>query len=519
MEARGVASAVERAARRAPHLRLGDLIAGVSVALVLVPQSLAYAQLAGLPPYRGLYAAAVAPIAAAFFASSRYLQPGPTAVTSLLTFGALAPLAHVDSRRFVQLALLLAVLVGLVRILVGLLRAGVVAYLMSHSVLAGFVPAAAIVIVGSQLPIALGASTHGADSVRKVAGALAHPDRWHWHAIVLSLIVAAVLLVGRRLHPLFPSILVAIAIAIVYGALTGTSESTHGHGAGFPPFSLALPWGSSGSLLLPAAVIALVGFAEAGSIARTFAAQDRASWNPSREFVAQGASNVAAGAFGGMPVGASFSRSSLNRIAGAETQGSSVVAGLLVLALLPAVGFLSRLPQAALAAIVIVSVVPLARGRDLRALFRYSRIQFAAALATFAATIAFAPHVERGVLVGIGAALAIHLWKELDVDIRSWSEGDVVRLQPLGVLWFASAHRMDGELLRLLEEHPGARRVVVDMHGLGRTDITGALALRSLLLDAEAAGLDVAVEGVHPHSRPFVARVLGRWIVDGATAP
>jgi SulP family sulfate permease len=219
-----------------------------------------------------------------------------------------------------------------------------------------------------------------------------------------------------------------------------------------------------------------------------------------------------------MPVGASFSRSSLNRIAGAETQGSSVVAGLLVLALLPAVGLLSRLPQSALAAIVIVSVLPLARARDLRRLLSYSRIQFAAAAATFAATIAFAPHVERGVLVGIGAALAIHLWKELDVDVRSRSEGDVVHLQPLGVLWFASAHRIDGELLRLLEEHPGARRVVVDMHGLGRTDITGALALRSLLLDAEAAGLEVAVEGVHPHSRPFVARVLGRWIVDDATA-
>src|ERR671938_1752040 len=290
-------------------------------------------------------------------------------------------------------------------------------------------------------------------------------------------------------------------------------SSTNAHG-GFPPFSLSLPWGSTPHLLLPALVIALVGFAEAGSIARTFAAQDRVSWNPSREFVAQGASNVAAGVFGGMPVGASFSRSSLNRLAGAETQASSVVAGLLVLALLPAVGFLSRLPQAALAAIVIVSVVPLARAADLRRLLAYSRIQFAAAAATFAATIAFAPHVERGVLVGIGAALAIHLWKELDVDIRSRGEGDVVYLQPLGVLWFASAHKMDGELLRLLREHPNARRVVVDMRGLGRTDITGALALRGLLLDAEAAGLEVCVEGVHPRVRPFVARVLGPWMND-----
>ena len=510
--ARRLTTAREWIPRRLPQLRLGDVIAGGSVALVLVPQSLAYAQLAGLPPYRGLYAAAVAPIAAAFFASSAYLQPGPTAVTSLLTFGALAPIAHVGSHRFVELALLLAVLVGIVRIVVGLLHAGVLAYLMSHSVLAGFVPAAAIVIVGSQLPIALGASTRGADSARKFGEAVAHPDRWHWQAIVLSLVVAAVLFLGRRLHPLFPSVLAAVAVAIGYGAVVDVGAHAGGGGAGFPPLSLALPWGSTPSLLLPAAVIALVGFAEAGSIARTFAAQDRVSWNPSREFIAQGASNVAAGSFGGMPVGASFSRSSLNRLAGAETPVSAVVAGAVVLALLPAVGFLSRLPQAALAAIVIFSVASLVRVRELRELVRYSRIQFAAAAATFVATIAFAPHVERGVIVGVAAAFAIHLWKELDVDIRSRGEGDVVYLQPLGVLWFASAHRIDGELLRLLREHPDARRVVVDMRGLGRTDITGALALRGLLLDAEAAGLDVRVEGVHPRVRPFVARVLGRWM-------
>ena len=509
-------AARERVTQRLPHLRAGDVVAGASVALVLLPQSLAYAQLAGLPAYRGLYAAAVAPIAAAFFASSAYLQPGPTAVTSLLTFGALTPLAHVEGHRFVELALLLAVLVGAVRIVVGLVRAGVVAYLMSHSVLAGFVPAAAIVIIGSQLPLALGTSAHSASSFREAASPLVHPDRWRWETIVLSLVVAAVLLVGRRLHPLFPAVLVAVALAIGYGAVVDAGAHAGGGGAGFPPLSFSLPWGSTPHLVLPALVIALVGFAEAGSIARMFAAQDRTSWNASREFVAQGAANVAAGFFGGMPVGASFTRSSLNRLAGAETAVSAVVAGLIVLALLPAVGFLSHLPQAALAVIVIVSVAPLVRIRDLRALLGYSRIQFAAAAATFVATIAFAPHVERGVIVGVVAAFAIHVWKEFDVDIRSRSEGDVVYLQPLGVLWFASAHRIDGELLRLLRDHPHARRVVVDMRGLGRTDITGALALRGLLLDAEAAGLEVRVEGVHPRVRPFVARVLGPWMEDGA---
>ena len=495
--------------------RTGDLVAGASVALVLAPQSLAYAQLAGLPPARGLYAAAVAPIAAAPFASSAYLQPGPTAVTALLTFGALTPLAEPGSHRYVELALLLALVVGAMRVAVGLLRAGIVAYLMSHSVLAGFVPAAAVVIVASQVPVALGTTTHGANALRELGSALGHPDRWRWQSIVLSLLVAAVLLLGRRLHPLFPSVLAAVGVAIAYRAWIDSG----GHvvslsNVHLPPFSLGLPWGSTASLLLPAAIIALVGFVEAASIARTFAAQDRHLWDPSREFVAQGAANLAAGAFGGMPVGASFSRSSLNRLAGAVSSFSAVVAGVGVLVLLPLAGLLSRLPQAALATIVIVSVAPLLRAAELRELRRYSTIQLVAALATFAATLALSPHVERGVLVGIGAAIAIHLWRELDVDIRSWSEGDVVHLQPLGVLWFASAHRIDGELLRLLREHPDARRVVVHMGGLGRTDITGALALRGLLLDAVAAGLEVRVEGVQPRSRPLVARVLGPWLAD-----
>jgi len=501
-------SALRRAVNR---VRLSDVIAGSSVALVLVPQSLAYAQLAGLPPYRGLYAAAVAPIAAALFSSSPYLQPGPTAVTALLTFGALAPIAAVGGKRYVELALLLAVIVGVIRILVGLLRLGVVAYLMSHSVLAGFVPAAAIVIIASQLPVALGTATHGTNALTEVWTALAHPGRWSWAAIVLSLLITALLLLGRRLHPLFPSVLVAVVLGIVYASLVGvpTLSSAPVH---FPPLSFKLPWGSTWSLLVPGVVIAFVGFAEAASLARTFAAQDRRAWNPNREWIAQGAANVASGAFGGPPVGASFSRSSLNRIAGAETAFSAVVAGVIVLLLLPAAPVLTHLPNAALATIVIVSVAPLINVRPLLELLRYSRIQFGAAAATFASTLALSPHVERGVLVGVVLAIAIHLWKELDVDIRSWGEGDVVHLQPLGVLWFGSAHRIDGELLRLLREHPDARRVVVHMGGLGRTDISGALALRNLLLDAEAAGLSVRVEGVHPRSRPFVSRVLGPWL-------
>jgi sulfate permease, SulP family len=150
-----------RRRQAAKVLTLQDLVAGLSVALLLIPQSLAYAQLAGMPGYRGLFAAAIPPLVAAPIASSPYLQPGPTAVTALLTYSALSPLAPIGSAKYVELGLLLALMVGVIRIAVGLARAGVVAYLMSQPLLLGFVPAAAMIIVASQLPVALGVSTHG----------------------------------------------------------------------------------------------------------------------------------------------------------------------------------------------------------------------------------------------------------------------------------------------------------------------------------------------------------------------
>jgi MFS superfamily sulfate permease-like transporter len=154
--------------RRVP---LGDVVAGLSVAVVLVPQSIAYAQLAGFPASRGLFAAAIPPLVAAPFASSPYLQPGPTAITALLTFSALTPLAEIGSAHYVELGLLLALLVGLIRVAVGVLRAGVLADLLSQPLLDGFVPAAAILIVCSQLPIAVGVDVHGRNNLYGATGA------------------------------------------------------------------------------------------------------------------------------------------------------------------------------------------------------------------------------------------------------------------------------------------------------------------------------------------------------------
>ena len=485
-------------------------MAGVSVAVVLVPQSLAYAQLAGFPAYRGLYAASVPPLAAAPFASSPYLQPGPTAISALLTYGALAPLAPLGSGHYIELGLLLALLVGIVRVAVGLLRAGVLAYLLSQPLLVGFVPAAAILIVASQLPLALGVRAHGHHELYRAAWALGHVGDWRADAVLIALLVAALLVLGRRVHPLFPGVLVAVVAAIVYSKLANYAGATLGtiH-AGLPPLTRSLRFADLPRLIVPALVIALLGFAEASSIARTYAALERKRWDADREFVSQGVANLAAGVFGGFPVGASFSRSALNRLAGARTTMSGLVTGLAVFAFLPLGFVLAPLPQSVLAATVIVAVVPLIRLDQIAEIARLSRPQFTITASAFVLTLVLAPHVEWAILAAIGVSVAIHLWRELRLDLKDAASGDRLELIPEGVLWFGTARVLEDRFVELLARHPESHRLVVRLDRLGRIDLSGALALKKVIDDARGAGLEVTVEGSPAHAARILRRVLG----------
>jgi sulfate permease, SulP family len=477
---------------------------------VLVPQSLAYAQLAGFPAYRGLFAASIPPLVAAPFASSPYLQPGPTAVTALLTYGALSPLAPIGSAHYIELGLLLALLVGAIRVAVGFLRAGVLAYLMSQPLLIGFVPGAAILIVASQLPVALGASTHGHNELYRAGWALVHAGDWRVEAILIAAGTSAVLILGRRVHALFPGVLLAVVAAILFSKITGYTGPTLGHvHAGLPPLTRSLPLSSLGSLVVPAFVIALLGFAEASSIARTYAALERKRWDANREFVSQGVANLAAGVFGGFPVGASFSRSALNRLAGARTNMSGLVTGLAVFAFLPFGFLLGPLPTSVLAATVIVAVVPLIRLDRIVEVARLSWPQLTITLTAFVLTLALAPHVEWAIVAAIGLSVAVHLWRELRLDVAASSSGDRLELIPEGVLWFGTARSLEDRLLELLAQHPEASRLVVRLDRLGRIDLTGALALKTLIADARGAGLEVTVEGSPAHAARILRRVLG----------
>jgi SulP family sulfate permease len=493
-----------RNVRQPPEHRFSgrDVVAGLSVAVILIPQSMAYATLAGVPSHYGLYAGALPAIVAALFASSPYLQTGPVATTSLLTFGALVPIAPVGSPEYVKLAALLALVVGGVRVLVGALRIGWLSYLMSRPLLTGFMSGAAILIFASQLPAALGATDRGPGVLSAALAALSHPAAWDPAAVVLAAATVALIVGGRKLHPLFPGVLFAVVGGTLFSIAAGYEGVTVGAiPAGLPPFSLDLPWTRVPSLVLPGIVIALVGFSEAASISRTFASEDRERWNADREFLSQGAANLASGLSGGFPVGGSFARSALARVTHASSRWAGLVAGVGVLAFLPFSGVLSPLPRAVLSGIVIAAVWSLFRPRELLALWSLSKPQALVGWLTFGLTILLAPHVDHAVLLGILTAGAVHLWREVQLDVTTRREGDLLHVEPRGVLWFGSVPTLEDDLLDHLARERGVARIVIHCQGLGRIDLTGAWTLVEMLEEVRGAGIPITVAGIPEHAR------------------
>jgi SulP family sulfate permease len=271
-------------------------------------------------------------------------------------------------------------------------------------------------------------------------------------------------------------------------------------------------------LLVPGLVIALVGFAEAASIARMFAVRDRQHWKPDRDFMSQGAANLAAAVSGGIPVGGSFSRSSLGRMLGAKTARSGAITGLTVLLFLPFASVLAPLPSAVLSALVISAVIPLVRFRPIFGMWSLSKLQLLVAGSTLLFTIALSPRVDQAVVLGILVAVGVHLWREFDLDVVSWTEGDALHVRPEGVLWFGSAEMLQQQVLDLIADHRGASILVLHMERVGRVDMTASLELETLIERAREAGLEADVRAAHPATARALHRVLSQPRADSPPA-
>lgn len=495
---------------RIPTPTAGDIIAGISVALVLIPQSLAYAEIAGVPPHVGLFAAALPPLIAAPFMSSPYLQTGPVALTSLLTFGALSGLEATGTAEYVKLASILALIVGITRLLLGLLKMGTVAYLMSQPVVQGFTTAAAILIVSSQLPSMFDTSPDVDGVLQRAWWTLSHPGEWEPAAIALTIATIVVVLGSRSLHKLFPGVLIVVVAATVWSSATDYTGDTIGELPGdFVSLSLDLPFSEWTNLIVPGVIIALVGFAEPASISRTFATLDRIPWSANRELISSGVANLTSGLSGAFPVGGSFSRSSLNRFAGATSNWSGAITGAVVLAALPLVSNLEPLPRAVLGAIVFTAVFRLIQPIPILRMWRESAPQAAIATGTLVATLLTSPNVERGVLIGVALSIAFHLYREMRTQHIVEVDGSTLVLRPSGVVWFASTPALEDAVRSAVLDHPEATLLRVDLSQCGRLDYSGASTLADVITDLDDQGLATEVVGIPLHAQRSMSVFLG----------
>lgn len=418
--------------RRYNRAALGnDLIAAVIVTIMLIPQSLAYALLAGLPPEAGIYASIAPILLYAIFGTSRALAVGPVAVVSLMTAAAVGEVAAQGTAGYGVAALTLALMSGVFLVLLGILRLGFIANLLSHPVMAGFITASGILIATSQLKHILGVQAGGQTLPQMLAALWAHLDQISVVTLVIGVMATAFLFwVRKGLKPLLrrlgtPPLLADILTkAGPIAAVVLTTLAVWAFGlaemgvkiVGSVPQSLSpltmpnLSPDLIGSLLVPAILISVIGFVESISVAQTLAAKKRQRIDPDQELIGLGAANIGAAFTGGYPVTGGFARSVVNFDAGAETPaaGAFTAIGLAIaaVALTPLVYFL---PNATLAATIVVAVLGLVDLSILKKTWAYSRADFSAVVATIVVTLVVG--VEAGVASGVVLSVLLHLYK------------------------------------------------------------------------------------------------------------
>lgn len=485
-----------------PNARLmrGEMVAGLTVSLIIVPQSVAYAALAGMPLVTGIYASFLPSLVAVLWSASPRLSVGPTALSSLLVMASLTGLADSGSTQWVALAVWLAIISGVMQLVLGIGRFGWILNLVSAPVLAGFTQAATVLIVLSQLPPLVGMQggwTGFWDAPKLDAAACA-----------FGLGSLALLVLGKRLAPRVPTVMIAVIGAGALSYLSGYS-SAGGAVIGSLPSGLpslywpgALPWGTLGALVVPAMVITLVSFLETASSAKVESQLERKPWNDNQDLIAQGLAKIASGVTGSFPTSSSFSRSAINLYAGAKTGWATVVTVAMVLAVLlwltPA---LYHVPSAVLAAVVVAAVGSLFKPAAFTRLWRVLPMEAATMGVTFMVTLLTAPRIYWGVLSGVMLSLITFLHQRLHpriIEVGMHPDGSLRdrhlwNLPPLSenlyalrmdaALDFAAASSFERNVSDYLTKHPETRHVCLFAQSINRIDATGVEVFSALRMD------------------------------------
>jgi len=488
------------------------------VTIMLIPQSLAYALLAGLPAEAGLYASIVPILLYTVFGTSNALAVGPVAVVSLMTAAALSNIVEQGTMGYAVAALSLAGLSGVMLLAMGLFRLGFVANFLSHPVIAGFITASGIIIAASQLKHILGIDAHGHNLLDLVVSLFSHLSQVNWITAVIGVLATGFLFwVRKGLKPLLTRlglgagltgvlvktgpVVVVVATTLAVWGLGLADKGVQVVGAvpqSLPPFTLpSLSPDLLGQLLLPAFLISVIGFVESISVAQTLAAKKRQRIDPDQELIGLGAANVGASLTGGFPVTGGFSRSVVNFDAGAATPaaGAFTAVGLAIaaLALTPLIYFL---PKATLAATIIVAVLSLVDFSILKRSWEYSKADFAAVLATILITLTTG--VEAGVSAGVGLSILLHLYKSSKPHIAEVgqvpgtehyrnilrhdviTDPTVVTLRVDESLYFANARFLEDKIQSRVAGDTGIRHVILQCSAINEIDLSALESLEAI---------------------------------------
>lgn len=492
-----------------------DLVAAVIVTIMLIPQSLAYALLAGLPPEVGLYASIAPLVAYAVFGTSRALAVGPVAVVSLMTASAVGQFAAQGTPEYLGAAIALAFISGLMLVIMGLFRLGFLANLLSHPVISGFITASGLLIASSQLKHILGVPAHGHTLYEILLSIAAHLDEVNWITLIIGAGATAFLfwvrkglkrlLLGLGFKPFLADILTkagpvaAVAVTTLASAVFSLGDKGV-RIVGDIPSGLPMPQLPSFdselwlALAGPALLISVIGFVESVSVAQTLAAKKRQRIEPDKELIGLGTSNIASALSGGYPVTGGFARSVVNFDAGAATPAAGAYTAVgIALATLFLTPLLTHLPQATLAATIIVAVLSLVDFGAVQRTFAYSKSDFTAMAATILITLFFG--VEQGVVAGVGLSIALYLYRNSrphmaivgvvpgtehfrNIDRHKVVTGErVLTLRVDESLFFANSRFLEDKIYALVADRPNIEHVVLMCPAVNEID---ASALESL---------------------------------------
>ena len=497
-----------------------DLAAGLTVGVMLIPQGMAYALIAGMPPIYGLYASLVPVVVYALFGSSRQLSVAPVAMMSLLTVAGVGPLAGDDIERYIALALLLALLVGVIQFTMGVARFGFLTNFLSHPILAGFTSAAALIIGLSQLKHLLGVDIPRSHHIHEILlHAVQQITTVHGITLLIGLLGIVLLLGLRQWKRSFPGALVVVVLSTATVWILSLSDQgvdiVGGVPEGLPALSFPmLSWADLQALLPTALAISLVGFMESIAVAKVYASKNKYEIDANQELIGLGLANILGSLFQSFPTTGGFSRTAVNAQAGARTQVASLVtAGIIGLTLLFLTPLFYFLPKAVLAAIVMVAVFGLIDWKEARYLWRVDRKDFALMMLTFAATLALG--IEQGILVGVIASLIVVVYQSSQPHIaiegrlpgtntyrnikrnpEAYTESGVVIFRMDASLYFANISYFKDRLRDITSQEDPLKTLVLNFFPVNRMDSSAAHSLREIILDYQATGTHVCFVGV-----------------------